>query len=149
MAAQPAPLESQRSHWYANVIRFALHVPGEAVSALPTTAAPLIVGGETFAGGCWPGADARPLAALVTRIVVTSATVTAVATWRLIALLASGCMNRLVTLGWGRSRVWFTLFVEAGRFRYEDRVRTGHAAAASGALSFRGAQLLHREVGKP
>jgi hypothetical protein len=65
----------------------------------PTTAAPLIVGSVTFAGGCWPGADALPVAALVKRIVVTSAAVRAVATWRLIASLASGCMSLLVTLG--------------------------------------------------
>jgi hypothetical protein len=52
-----------------------------------------------FAGGCWPGADALPVAAPVKRIVMTSATVTAVATWRLIALPASGCMNPLVTPG--------------------------------------------------
>jgi hypothetical protein len=116
MAAQPAPLESQRSHWYASVKRFPLHVPVEAARVLPVTAAPLIVGGDTFAGGCWPGADALPVAALVKRIVVTSAAVRAVATWRLIALLASGCMNPLVTLGWGKSRVCFTYLMKLGGF---------------------------------
>src|SRR5262245_9361651 len=61
MLAQLLPLESQRCHWYLNVIGVVpLQAPGPAVSVLPTEAVPVIVGGEVLDGTVFVCARAAP-----------------------------------------------------------------------------------------
>src|SRR5262249_26222818 len=51
MSAQLPPLESQRRHWYENVIGCVPdQVPGFAVSVSPCLATPAIVGGDVLRG---------------------------------------------------------------------------------------------------
>lgn len=59
---QVAPLLSQRSHWYAYRIPDPVHVPALPVRFAPTTAVPLIVGGEVFTGAFRDFAAELPLA---------------------------------------------------------------------------------------
>lgn len=59
---QPPPPLSHRSHWYAYLIPDPVHVPVEPVRLAPTTAVPLIVGGEVFTGAFRVFAAELPLA---------------------------------------------------------------------------------------
>src|SRR5262245_22789841 len=66
MSWQAAPLPSQISHWYANVIgAVPLHVPGLAVSVFPAVLTPPVVGCAVFEG------------ATVARVVIAAAVPTA------------------------------------------------------------------------
>ena len=95
IAAQPAPEESHRSHWYAYFTAFPCQVPVLAVMMFGTRASPLIEGGVWFLGGCFPGGP--PDATAVARTTVKAAAVAAVMR-RLITSLPSGAMEWLVTL---------------------------------------------------
>src|SRR5262245_19093683 len=72
---QPLPAESQRCHWYLEVIGdVPLHVPGLAVRVLPTDAVPVIVGGEVLDGAtCVCARAAPPPSAAASASVATSA----------------------------------------------------------------------------
>jgi hypothetical protein len=57
IAAQFAPVPSQRSHWYEYLIPDPLHVPTLPVSVPPTSGVPLTVGGAVFRGDDPHGLD--------------------------------------------------------------------------------------------
>src|SRR5262249_29511747 len=62
MLPQASPLEPQMSHWYWNVNGAdPFQVPGLAVSVLPTSASPLIVGNDELSGGA-VARDGDPIA---------------------------------------------------------------------------------------
>jgi hypothetical protein len=97
IAAQPAPAESHRSHWYAYFRVLPCQVPVLAERMLGTCASPLIDGGVWFLGGCWPSAREPPEATAVARTTVRAAAVAAVMR-RLITSLHSGATEWPVTL---------------------------------------------------
>jgi hypothetical protein len=101
IAAQAAPVVSQRSHWYANLRPFPCQVPVLEENVFGTRATPLTEGGVRFLGGCCPGEFAPPEAIPVARTRV-SAEATAVVMRRLITSLPSGGIDFLVTPKRGR-----------------------------------------------
>jgi hypothetical protein len=98
MALQLAPVESQRSHWYAYFSDLPDQIPLVVVSVLGTRAMPTTKGGVKLLGGCCPGEDAPPDAPPVASIRVSAAAVTAAVMRRLITSLPSGETRSLVTL---------------------------------------------------
>src|SRR5581483_5559856 len=68
MLWQAFPLPSQTIHWYWNVIGAEpVHVPGLAVTVAPTSALPLTVGGELFAGATCDRDTTAPATPATTR----------------------------------------------------------------------------------
>jgi hypothetical protein len=76
MLLQASPLDPQISHWYWKVIGLdPFHVPGLAVSLLPTAASPLIVGNVSFVGATALRED-EPSATAATTSAASDATAT-------------------------------------------------------------------------
>jgi hypothetical protein len=62
IAAQFAPLESQRRHWYAIDVVVPLHVPVDVVSDCPACVVPLTCGNAVFVGAETVAAATTPVA---------------------------------------------------------------------------------------
>jgi hypothetical protein len=130
MAPQFAPVESQRSHWYANFSPFPSQVPVLDVSAFGTRAVPLIEGDVKFFGASCPGERPPPEAPAVARTSVRAAEVRAAVMRRLITSLPSGAMPLLVTPKRG-SRMMICLF-----FPHQYAVSLQKLAAPTAALFY-------------
>jgi hypothetical protein len=127
IAAQAAPVESQRSHWYANLRRFPCQVPVLVESVFGTRATPLTEGGVEFFGGCCPGEFAPPEAIPVARTTVSAAAPRAVVMRRLITSLPSGGIDWLVTPKGGRCGPILLFFRLSMRFCYLCLANVPHA----------------------